>query len=1249
MQSATSGSGRHGMKGAARTLGRLLALGGVVLGCTELNIAQTDVHDGPGVVQPGVVFIDPTVPGGQRGDVIIDNETIAPLRTALVNLFDSQTDAGHAVMTMNATANFAGLPGCAGPSSSGAPCCSTGPLSMCLQPKRFAGGVPSVSLFHESTFINFDPTRVSVIPGISGFSWSQVQGGQLGVELAPASGAPDPWFMLRRILVGDNRELLVRFHPDELSIETRNGQTGLWLPVTLTPVGDTAARNECKLVDAMGNAEGTFGSTLCKELIDRMNVGMKERIPVSLLNFIGYEPSEIRCNGFIVNTRFSVLRFFIGLIPETKPGCGTALKSALQFRPDLKWMKNVPGGESYPNGCLNVRAVVEPGITVNVPGGVGDLIISADRGLYCSGGVEALCAATAQTFVQELFGIGDCSAEANRSAATNVYKEINSRVRTVMEQQLLPYFNYPGTLFQAPGAGEGCNPTSSLCASYIKNHGLPASLTALAYGLFAKSVGSYAPNPEYHYPVTSAEGTAWCPPGYEHFLGADASQADVCVRCNDPLFGNPGSCTYSIVTQECCRGALGCVGPGDCETLRMPAGRVRLSFAIDQDADGIPSSADNCPDVANASQKDQDGDGVGDACELCDCDGSDDPDPDGDGVCNVECNDAPGDNCPTIPNKTQDNCNADAERARGAEILGDACDPVPCPRFEPKFLTSVSGSLFAADRRVSVALHHLEFDPRGSFDRAASQPTERAVNVGETRYRFCMHDPSANAFCFEDAAVLEDFLSPFGSRETENTSSLWHRVAFTLKLGSLTYDVVDVNDTNRTYGVGHTYNRVWNYLADYDYWRSTPWGTWVPNLTAAEGAINFKARGRFWTHSNTAIGMSDASLGVHYLKGAPPTEPASGLSNHYEELNPVQEARQLFGIRGSIFPWIVRDCPHCGPALGLPARECDACGLESVLELPSPVSRVIAIHPSGGVGVLTTAGTLSELATPLSTDLTNSLSAGLTWLSQAEPSVYIGSSASAPLAVGITSDGTSIAEQVFVADGRLLSQRDLISLGGIDDGVTSSAATFNVLPQRFESVGVYSRSQGRVFLLGGKDSAGSPMAEIWSRVLGEPTWQVLPPPADLTLGEVLTATYSHGDGLLWIVDEKPGKHFLVQRRLLTYDPRTAETRVLLERLGLPQWSRHSLVTDRDGSVLLVTGGTVAPVFVIARFRNDTAGLQVETSNPMVGHLEAPLVVDDDGYWLIRRPPGLKKGLDPERLSSLPLKPVKLHSCFAKGL
>ncbi len=73
--------------------------------------------------------------------------------------------------------------------------------------------------------------------------------------------------------------------------------------------------------------------------------------------------------------------------------------------------------------------------------------------------------------------------------------------------------------------------------------------------------------------------------------------------------------------------------------------------AADQDGDGDPDNADNCPTTPNPNQANQDGDGLGDACDA---------DVDGDGVDNGP------DNCDTVANANQADTDGDG--------IGDACD-----------------------------------------------------------------------------------------------------------------------------------------------------------------------------------------------------------------------------------------------------------------------------------------------------------------------------------------------------------------------------------------------------------------------------------------------------------------------------------------------------------------------------------------------------------------------------------------------
>ncbi|MBU1661106.1 MAG: M4 family metallopeptidase [Chloroflexi bacterium] len=78
---------------------------------------------------------------------------------------------------------------------------------------------------------------------------------------------------------------------------------------------------------------------------------------------------------------------------------------------------------------------------------------------------------------------------------------------------------------------------------------------------------------------------------------------------------------------------------------------VEENNPLDADGDGMPDTLDNCPQLANAAQRDLDWDKVGDAC---------DPDIDGDGKLNDV------DNCPLKDNPNQEDSNTNG--------IGDHCD-----------------------------------------------------------------------------------------------------------------------------------------------------------------------------------------------------------------------------------------------------------------------------------------------------------------------------------------------------------------------------------------------------------------------------------------------------------------------------------------------------------------------------------------------------------------------------------------------
>lgn len=1171
-------------------------------------------------MSPTVVVSDPSVPGGLRADVIVDNASIASLRTRLSALLAVQGDfEANAALTLSPTAAFQG--------------CTAGDRHACLSLRRL--GVPptiGVSLFNAPA-LPVDPNRVNLL-GLPNFPWA-AQEVAIDLTAFQADGQveipeEDPFFMLGRILPGQNRDLLIRLHADEMRVESRNGQAGLWMPVTLTPVGDGLAINQC---DA---THQDFGAERCQEMIAGMNAQIHANFEAlgTILGSFGI-PASASCGGFTLITRLHRVRFYIGLIPERR-----ALCLPQHHHPDLAWMANLPGGARYRQGCMTVRPAFEPEVTVGAgpffPGAPvpGVEIVQAQR-RDCSNAIEAACLLLSAQTVAD-----NCETAGAKSAAELAQPQINDELRPALTGQLEPFLNYQGANgpFASPSPGPGCAVNDPECVAFIRQHGLPASLTALVYGWFAKAFGAPAPlgpDQRYDFPVTAIAPPA-CPPDttLRTFPGPGAQ--DMCTKC---LEAAPTPICFFDPAIGLCRSLTGF---GSCLTQRDFPGGMSFSYAVDSDGDGFRDDVDNCPTVPNFFQTDTDGDGIGDACELCRCDPSPNPDPDGDGVCNTECGNTPGDNCPNVANPFQFNCNLHAEIARDAARLGDACDPVPCPRFTPIMTTAQTpGTIFDGKSEVVSELQHLRFTPQGSFQRDATEPTEVPAPVPETHYRFCIHNLGEGVDCFaKNAADEEEYLQEQLTRDDELTESLWHRV-------KMQFTAVGAPDGARTYVTGSLFTRTWEWQPDFQYWSGTAWGaSWVPSGDGGLANLPYSLAGRFWARGKTKIGTLDTTLGTGFHEDAAvSTQPSDYLANHFQPVNPYSRQVNLVGPIGvPFFPVIVRDSPHCGPVLGVPDLECSICSLESLVIQPINVSRVLLVQPNLEPGVLTTAGTLAPLRAPLSAALETSFASDLVWLNQAEPSVYLGWGARAPLAVGLARDGTTLVEQVFYAGGQMLSGSDLRRGGGPIDALFTSATS----QTRFDFTGVYSRSSGRVFLLGGRDAEGTPVQAAWIRSLSEEAWQAVPP--DRPLGKVLAATYSHHDRRVWLVDELPSHPAnFVTRRVLTFEPDSGQVEVVFERRSPIKSFTHSLFTDRDGSVVLALGGKAPPRHRLVRFRQADGAPVIELSKPRLGELALPPIADEAGYSIVTRPPGNHKPLALERLERLPVEPTPAHSALPEGL
>jgi hypothetical protein len=1159
--------------------------------CTDDELAAQDLDNGKGIAQVLFSPNDPTVPGGKVGHTIFNDAAMGPLRDALAQVLSVGDLGGNAVLVVN-------------PVAPPAPC-QGGFGHICLELVRGAEQ-PSdeIDLLPGLGVIQYDVGRVA-LPGNTGvFAKSLVQ--TIDLTAYTASGAVDtngPFAELTDLFVADDSEVRIRFHPEDAHIESRLGQAGFWIPLELI------FRRPNNLPFAIDVTCDQNGGTIsdCPDIWKQVDDRLKINAGITNIN--------LHCDEVHAEVYLRRIRVWLGLIPEVPAGGACNPQH-------YDWAENTPNGHRYHQWCLQVTPAYAVYASVAAYPDFDPLYgtFEGDLGLAawatgCDPAIDAYCNGG-------LFAEPDCMAIASQEAKKMLPDRLSARVSDTLGVQLTPFLTYSAggdsPYLVPPDPAAACDPLNdSKCAARLRQHDIPASITRLVYGWFANAFEDFTATPNYGYPVVGVSPSK-CSAG--HVVLVSPPGRDVCASCDAGL----------------------CLPTGT-----EPGRQIEFRFALDPDADGVQEFQDNCPGVWNQDQLDSDGDGDGNACDPCPCDT--DNDLDGDGVCasNNMSVCGSGDNCPAVQNPLQENCNEDAELARGAEILGDACDPVPCPNFTPVISQSPppTNKKPDADFYVTKQLSSLAFTPVGSFEKMP--PTYDAVEVPAqvpyTRYRYCIDDPSVTqASCFNGSpAVNDDLLTqnlsglPQNSRAQEDQLSLWHRVSF----GNLIAPTqsADTPDSLRTYQTGANFSKVWGFVYDFTYWRSTAWGApWVPDLTGALNAPTtpFQFDGRFWAHGETDIGTTDASLGtgVHYQAfvppGGPPT-PSKGLANHYENLTPFSRflVKPVPQVK---WPLLFRDCTFCGLPHGL-VRECAQCGIELPTELPLYVSKLIALAPDG-TPFAAVPGGLLPLRAPIAPHLADALSQDLLWLDQAEPSTDWGLGTPAPMAVALSPDGAQVVQQAFSAAGQLYGAEDLGRVGRIGQGAGVALAQ-SVQQSVTELVGVYSRATGDVFVIhSGVAASGEPAVERLK--LSEGVWEAVRP-GSYVPGRVQAATYSFYERKLWILDDvDPPGHPFKQRRIVLLDPDTGRAQVIAAFPRLGMFDDYWFRVDRDGSMLLFASSRVFEKYVVVRLHASNGQLQILGVRAGHGELVAPPAVDMQGYWLVTQHG--KKAAEPERLGDLGL-------------
>jgi trypsin len=554
-------------------------------------------------------------------------------------------------------------------------------------------------------------------------------------------------------------------------------------------------------------------------------------------------------------------------------------------------------------------------------------------------------------------------------------------------------------------------------------------------------------------------------------------------------------------------------------------------------------------------------------------------DVDGDGLCDKI------DNCPTVRNPDQANCNAYAELAweGNHEVLGDACDPVACTTAQ---LRESSFVAVASDVVPETHGDYILFKTAGRAKRdevrLVGVVSPEGLSTGETQSgerveaRFCVcreadGSPILDAercadapfFCAREPEVGKDAGggAPPGDGET-----YWRRITLAGAERGALLDAVAPGATDV----------VWDYEADYEHWKAQGWiadlafdARFGPGTDLA-GVMRVDTQMSPPPWQEESHGLSDdpdcqgddfdasASLrcwiSTSFNYGlAPDRRSVRSKINRLPTLRPLP---------------IWTSCPSCDGGRQLPfADRGDPAPFVSVLE--------------GDNAAVLWGKSFTENVTPF---FSSKLRAALT---EPKALVVIGGE---PVDAAF---GPKVPRAVLLsADGRSASGLMASTKGGFDLGKAAGGAS--PAPPLTGFAAAYSRTAQRLFVAGGRDAQGRAVAEVRTYSVGV-GWQSAPIKGQAPV-DVRAAVYAPSEGLLYVL------YGAQTARLARLDPMSGavasdEPLAAAQNLAAP-----SLALLDNGRVLLA-GNTSNKhrLYEIAAFGNGVAAkLRAERSGKLAG-------------------------------------------------
>ncbi|MGE0320801.1 MAG: thrombospondin type 3 repeat-containing protein [Polyangiaceae bacterium] len=613
------------------------------------------------------------------------------------------------------------------------------------------------------------------------------------------------------------------------------------------------------------------------------------------------------------------LQFLAGLEPTTREGCNpTDLRQS-----ELGYSQSFGGADpaSFNQGCLAVDPIVSWSRHIRVDLDKGSPLESNQDmaiGFNVCDGLDIIQDLWNTAYYLSI-GLFPSFREAMEDVVSHVIGQSVGPYMNEFASQLSPFIAHEGAQISPPNTPVG------LADTRIQDPYVRAALSRHAYGWFANAFDDGRPPSDNRkgYAVKAVRGYQRCEEGRAIEDLDDATRAALVLAysISDPE-------KLAQILQWDAQGGLCVVDrpfPNEGYTIVGPAepgSFLDFDYIIDRDRDSVDDPIDNCPTIPNEDQDDRDDDGIGSACDPCPYDPNNDLD--GDGVCDIDAN-GKLDNCPEVPNPTQANCNEDSEFAEGGKLLGDACDPVPCPLFttETELLYQSNNPLY---RYQTSKVTNVVHTPVGATSRKGG--AEVPVDVDRSLYRYCIDDPANFVKCTDTEQTNFSLAEEVASRGLERRATTWHRITIggntTGDLGLLTYQT------------GERRRRSWNWLADVDYWRNSPLISdteWIPDPRPALNADpnvlplpSWDVTGRLWILGDTGVGITElaSTAGaqedwVHPLASGTefPVTRSRALANHYEVLSPLQVRLTRSRVPAAINAALLH-CKYCPESLEVP-------------------------------------------------------------------------------------------------------------------------------------------------------------------------------------------------------------------------------------------------------------------------------------------------------------------------------------------